>query len=101
MLGPSEIETMRAALLYWQQEICPHGETAAKPYFEESEARPLSASEIDTLRQTLASRVRYAIYDEANQQLLTTALWSSGDDAAREAKGQGVAAVILPATRKD
>ena len=101
MLGPSEIETMRAALLYWQEEICPYGEAAARTNFEEDDARPLSASQIDRLRQTLASRVRYAIYDAANQQLLTTALWSSGDEAAREAKGQGVAAVILPAARKD
>ena len=96
MLGRPEIETMRAALLYWQEEISPHGEAAARPYLEGAAARALSAPEIDLLRTNLASSVRYAACDPLGQRLLGTELWGSPEDAAVAAGGHTVAIVLMP-----
>lgn len=96
MLNQAEIETIRAALLFWQEEICLHGEAAATPYFEGSPARALSAAEIENVRAILAMNVRYAICDRAGMQLLSTELWATPDEAAAKARNQSVATVVLP-----
>lgn len=96
MLGRPEIETLRAALLYWQEEICPHGEGAAKPYLEGADTRTLSAAEIDLLRTNLATSVRYAACEPLGQRLLGTELWDSPEEAVVATGGQAVALVLLP-----
>ena len=96
LFGRPEIETIRAALLYWQQEICPHGELAARPYLEGDHIRPLSAAEIDSLRTCLTGDFRYANFVLAEGQMLSRKVWQSPDDAASEAGDHaGVVTVLL------
>ena len=52
MLTPREAANILAALLYWQEEMCPHAAAVTRPYFETldlADFEPLSASEIDKL----------------------------------------------------
>jgi hypothetical protein len=52
MLTVREAATILAALLYWQEEMCPHDPAVMRPYFETlnlGEFVPLSANEIDEL----------------------------------------------------
>ena len=49
MLSDREAATVCAALLYWQEEMCPHGHSIMLPYFESlglEQLEPLSAAEI-------------------------------------------------------
>ena len=59
MLTKRELATVLAALLYWQEEICPHGQSAARPYFERlriSDVRPLSPTQIVRLSRRLRAK---------------------------------------------
>ena len=96
MFGAQEIETIRAALLYWQEEMSPHADETGRPYFERAEVRPLLAADIDKLRAELASCVRYAIYEPVGQQLLSTVLWTTAEEAISQAGGKPIATVLLP-----
>jgi len=52
MLTTRETATILAALLFWREEMCPHGRTIMRPYFahfKRPRTRPLSAEEIDQL----------------------------------------------------
>ena len=96
MLGVPEIATIRAALLYWQEEICPHGAAAGKQYLEETSCQPLSVDEIDRLRAYLTGGVRYAILDPAEDRLLDARVWASPEEALTEAGGHLVVTVLIP-----
>lgn len=91
----NEIETLRAALLYWREEVSPYGEAAGQPYFDRPEVRPLSSAEIDTLRAQLAGTLRYVGYDPLRQQLLGTTLWESPEEARRQVPAPAVAVILL------
>jgi len=45
MITTRELATVRAALRFWQEEMCPHGQTAMQAYLDCDE-RPLSAAEV-------------------------------------------------------
>ena len=56
MLSPQEAATILAALLYWQEEMCPHDPAVMRPYFETlglADLEPLSAAEISELSARL------------------------------------------------
>lgn len=95
MLTSREVATMRAALLYWRQEISPHGDEAASPYLEPPDVRPLDIEEIDRLRVQLHSQVRYVSFDPATNSLASLELLPVVGEPA--APSSSVATVILPA----
>jgi hypothetical protein len=56
MLSPREAATLMAALLFWQEEMCPHDPAVMRPYFETlglHDVEPLSLTEITQLSQRL------------------------------------------------
>ena len=56
MLTKRETATMLAALLYWREEMCPHGLSIMRPYFKsigQPRVKPLSAREIAALSKRL------------------------------------------------
>jgi len=56
MFTKQETATILAALLFWREEMCPHGAKIMRPYFKAiglSRAKPLSAAEIERLSKRL------------------------------------------------
>ena len=71
MLTLRELATLRAALLFWKEEMCPHGEQVMQPYFDGLTVESLSAIEVEQLRSRLEpALVRYAQFDKLNQKLV-------------------------------
>lgn len=59
MFTQRETATLLAALLYWREEMVPHGRTIMRPYFTAigmARAKPLSGVEIDKLSERLRER---------------------------------------------
>lgn len=94
-LTARHIATVRAALLYWQEEMCPNGTGVMRPYLDPPGVRPLSAVEISGVRDLLASGVRYALYRPGQGRLASTELYPT-DQVAKSAAGDlAIATVIL------
>ncbi|MGE3407568.1 MAG: hypothetical protein AB7I37_12185 [Pirellulales bacterium] len=56
MFSDRELATMLAALLYWSEEMSPHGVEIMRPYFDDLElghVEPLSADEITELMRRM------------------------------------------------
>jgi hypothetical protein len=56
MLSARETATILAALLYWREEMCPHGRSIMRPYFKHfqlNRIKPLASEEIIELCQRL------------------------------------------------
>ena len=56
MLTAQETATVLAALLYWREEMCPHGRAIMRPYFAHfklARKTPLNAQEIEQLCERL------------------------------------------------
>ena len=102
MIQLRELATMRAALLFWQEEMCPSGSTIMQPYYDVAVNAPLLADEITALRAKLGnSCVRYAAYDTANGRLAGVELIADAEDVVRQADAAGaIATVLIPAQRK-
>jgi hypothetical protein len=52
MLTSREAATILAALLYWREEMCPHGPAIMRPYFKHfqlNRIKPLTVDEIEQL----------------------------------------------------
>ena len=96
MLTPRHLATIRAALLYWQEEMCPHGSEVMQPYFEMEQREPLSREEIAQLRAGLEQSLRYAVYDGTLNQLASAELFLNYATAKIAAGGLGVAIVVIP-----
>lgn len=47
MLTRRDLATVRAALRFWQEEICPHGAEAAQHYLRSSGVTPLDVPQSD------------------------------------------------------
>mgnify|MGYP001373232904 CR=1 FL=1 len=63
MFDSREMATLLAALLFWKEEMMPHGREAMRPYLEQlgiESIEPLSANEIDRLSARLGERCRQA-----------------------------------------
>ena len=98
MLTRRETETIRAALQFWREEICPHGEATARPYLDADDVSPLNSDEVEKLRDQFArSAVRYAILTPDQNGLQDVALITSTEEAKGVAGEARVATVILPA----
>lgn len=56
MFSKRETATILAALLYWREEMVPHGRAIMRPYFQaigRSRTKPLTDPEIERLSQQL------------------------------------------------
>ena len=99
MLTSREIETIRAALQFWREEICPHGAEVARPYLESEDISPLTSEEVERLRQKLmAARVRYARVSPDGATVLDWNLFATEPDVLSETMPGIVATVLLPET---
>lgn len=96
MIYKREIETIRAALLFWQEEMCPHEAAVLRSYFQDVDIKPLTAAEIELLRADLATSVRYALFNPTTGGLVSTQLESSPHDLLSGADDKRVATVLLP-----
>ena len=75
MLSDLELATVRAALRYWREEICPSGSGAAAPYFDQPTEVYLSESDVPELERRLSdTRVRYLAYDADTEQIVAQTL---------------------------
>jgi hypothetical protein len=54
MLTPQQLQTIQAALRYWQEEMCPHGASAMRPYLRNDAFEPLTAQELALLSRRFA-----------------------------------------------
>ena len=69
LLNSPELATIRAALLYWREEICPHGSESAALYFDDPRVAPLAADEVEQLRRKFdAAQIRYDVCDAVEQR---------------------------------
>lgn len=55
MISPQEMQTICAALRYWEDEMCPHGAEAMQSYLLNTEHAALNAAQIQALRGRLES----------------------------------------------
>jgi len=94
-LQTRELATIRAALQFWRDEIVPHGEQLARPYFDVDQVVPLSNPEIQDLQQQFQpARLRYARLVAGGSELASVDLFESAD--ATQASASPVATVLLP-----
>jgi hypothetical protein len=94
MLTPRILAAIRAALLFWMEEIAIHDPAIARPYWDTVSFEPLSVSELESLRNQL-TYVHYVGYDPIRGALTSTRLIAAAelDDSAASASW---AAVLLP-----
>jgi len=77
LLTKRHLAIIRAALLFFDEEISPHGPNVARPYFEEPLEEELEADEVEQLRTLLRTvELRYLCCDGTettipSQELLT------------------------------
>lgn len=98
MLTPRQVATIQAALLFWQEEMCPYSREVMQPYLEPAEIEPLATEETIELRDLLCSNVRYAVYDAVRERLDGPELFLDISEAELAAPGATLATVILPTT---
>ncbi len=55
MISPQELQTICAALQYWEEEMCPHGAETTQSYLPNTEHAALNAAQIQALRSRLES----------------------------------------------
>jgi hypothetical protein len=102
MLTSRQLATIRAALRYWQEEMCPHGAPAMRPYLGSQEIEPLDATELAQLRRRfLPAAIRYALYQRKSRELLSRQLFTTAKAAAEQIKQHlSLATVLLPAAQR-
>ncbi len=82
MLIQRQLATLRAALQFWREEICPHGEAAARPYLDFDQITPLTMNEVDELRDRFDSpALRYAVIAPDHGRLQSTTLFATVEQA--------------------
>src|SRR5690606_29472677 len=80
MLRTRDLASGRAALLYRREEICPHDAWLARPYLAVPDAEPLTAAELDALRDRFQPEaVRYALHAPAADVLADKRLLTTGE----------------------
>jgi len=96
MLTPHQvIAVIRAALLFWQEEIAIHEPGIGYSYWQDQPYDPLSPDEVDELRRQL-SFAKYVQVDPETARLVTTEFLSAAELAASTIPLQAIAIVILP-----
>lgn len=100
MLTSRDLAVLRAALMFFDEEMSPHGAGAYRPYLPKRLRPDLRAQEVAELRNRLrTARVRYLCCDSTAAQAVTTRLFSQVTKAealATAAGGRVVAVLVLP-----
>ena len=77
-INAQELATLRAALRYWQEEMCPQKRAVQQLYFDEPLDDSLTAQAIERLREGLHPPcVRYAIWIPRRGSLAGLELWDA------------------------
>ena len=96
MLTPHQVvAVLRAALLFWQEEIAIHEPGVGYGYWQDQPYDPLSPDEVAELRRHLRF-VKYVRVDPDTASLATTDLLSAAELAESAIPPRVVAIVILP-----
>ena len=98
MLTHDQLATVRAALLFWQEEICPHGAEVSFPYLDVADTAILSAEAVAKLRTKLTTAsVRYVLVNPERVRLASSEMFDGWDLAVQNASASMlVATVLLP-----
>jgi len=82
LLTKRHLALIRAALLFFDEEMSPHGPAVARPYFEVPLDRDLAPEEAEQLRQLLQTcELKYACGDSSGTHLLSPELTASVEKA--------------------
>ncbi|WP_437222714.1 hypothetical protein SH661x_002906 [Planctomicrobium sp. SH661] len=98
MLTSRHLAVIRAALMFFDEEMSPHGANVSEPYFDELLDPPLAVDETRELRDLVSHcELMYACCDRAPGLLLHPELFSSLDEAELSAMepGQCVVSVLF------
>lgn len=96
MLTHDQLATVRAALLFWQEEICPHTPEVSLPYLDVATTEILSAEAVAELRSRFTSvDIRYVLINRHMNQLISRELFDNADDALQRGEGSAVIASVL------
>ncbi len=94
MQSQLELETVCAALKYWEEEMCPHGHVIMAPYFASTVKEPMSGSMVRDLRLRLAaSKLRFGLVAKGR---LDARLFRSARRAADQAVKESVVTILMP-----
>ncbi len=101
MLTPRQLAVVRAALWYWRDEMCPHGEAAARPYLQPEFLPVPSDDEVRQRDERFApAAVRYAICSPIGRDFFSVQLFGDLTTARRTLRGDRfLATVLLPPSR--
>jgi len=98
MLDLHHLNSIRAALRYWLEEVCPHGDEAVAPYLDHRDQPALSGVGVERLLWRFhPSAVRYDFYDLRRSRLKSRRLFSLEDEALGKLDPETVATVLPPA----
>lgn len=97
MLSDDQLATVRAALQYWREEICPSGGTAAEAYFDVPVEKHLSACQVLSLQRRFEiTKLRYVPYNRSSERIAAPHLFTDRKLARGLARdGLAVGTVLL------
>lgn len=97
MLSDVQLATVRAALRYWREEICPHGVEAAQPYLPRPIDKHLSEGDVWALERMFEdAAVRYVAFNGRTERFAAPMLFVNRRVAGRLARGEvRVGTVVL------
>lgn len=95
LLTQRHLATVRAALLYWKEEIAVFEPEIALPYLEDRSLRPLEVDEVEQLRVRFEN-VRYVAYSQKLDNLLSLELLLAQQEEDLVLQEKSIATVILP-----
>ena len=95
MLTPRVLAAIRAALLFWMEEMAIHNPEVARPYWDTASFEPLSVTELEALRNQLTF-VHYVAYDPVQGALTSTRLCTAADVDVAAVASSNWATVLLP-----
>ena len=98
MLIANQLATVRAALLFWEEEMATNPAEFMRPFLDLPDMEPLSVDEVQELKEQFDPRaVRYAVYHPESQSLAGMNLFVDSDDARQQTRpGNVVVTVLLP-----
>lgn len=96
MLSDTQLATVRAALHFWRDEICPFGGEVAGPYFDVPVEKYLSSRQVLILQQRFDSAaVRYVPYNRSTERIAAPLLFKDRRIARRLARDGFVVGTVL------
>ena len=98
MLTASQLATVRAALLFWEEEMATNPADFMRPFLDPRDMKPLSVAEVQELRERFDPQaVRYAAWNRGTDTLADLRPFSDSDDARQQPRpGNVVVTVLLP-----